>query len=82
MCGGETKVRGTSQSSPPPTPFALCLSDCFAGFLFPPETNLLLVTKQWFFFLPLGGVNGLKETLSFDLAIFALTFFQLDTNMS
>lgn len=34
------------------------------------------------FFLPLGGVNGLKETLSFDLAIFALTFFQLDTNMS
>lgn len=35
-----------------------------------------------FFFSRLGGVNGLKETLSFDLAIFALTFFQLDTNMS
>ena len=60
MCSSETKEKILARALP--LSFALCWPDCFAGFLFPPESSA--VSHKTMIFSPLGGISGLKERLS------------------
>ena len=55
MCSSETKEKILARAPPPPLPlsFALCWPDCFAGFLFPPESSA--VSHKTMIFSPFGS---------------------------